>query len=122
MLASYDTERRPVAARAVREASGNLARTLSPGSNPALLEETFEGALTRYEVGRRFSATMLREWYKLGIDLGYVYDPSPICWPGARQEARRAFPGKRLNRSRTVGGRRSDDTIFDSRVAQTSDS
>jgi hypothetical protein len=26
---------------------------------------------------------MLREWYKLGIDLGYVYEKSSICWPDA---------------------------------------
>ena len=80
LLRSYDIERRPVGARAVREASGNLLRTLSPGANPGLLDATFEGARARYEVGRRFSATMLREWYKLGVDLGYVYSDSPICW------------------------------------------
>ena len=85
LLESYELERRPVAWRAVREAGGNLLRTLSPGANPALLEPTFEGALVRYEVGRRLSATMLREWYKNGIDLGYVYDPSPVCWPEAEE-------------------------------------
>lgn len=78
LLDSYEVERRPVAQRAVREASGNLLRTLSPGANPRLLEESYEGALLRYQVGQRFSATMLREWYKLGIDMGYVYSPSPI--------------------------------------------
>ena len=73
LLESYEVERRPVAQRAVREASGNLLRTLSPGANPRLLEQSYEGALLRYSVGARFSATMLREWYKLGIDLGYIY-------------------------------------------------
>jgi 2-polyprenyl-6-methoxyphenol hydroxylase-like FAD-dependent oxidoreductase len=86
LLPSYESERRPVAVRAVREASGNLARTLSPGSNPSLLDETFEGALVRYEVGRRFSATLLREWYKLGVDLGYTYSNSPICWSDGLDE------------------------------------
>ena len=70
-----------MAQRAVREASGNLRRTLSPGANPRLLEDSYEGALLRYNVGQKFSATMLREWYKLGIDLGYVYDDSPIVIP-----------------------------------------
>jgi hypothetical protein len=83
LLASYEAERRPVGRRAAREATGNLARTLSPGPNPALLEPTLEGAKLRYELGRRYSATMLREWYKLGIDLGYVYRESPICVPDA---------------------------------------
>lgn len=81
LLDSYETERRPSGARAVREASGNWKRMLSPGKNPRLLEPSYEGALLRYHVGRRFSASMLREWYKLGIDLGYVYEGSPICWP-----------------------------------------
>jgi 2-polyprenyl-6-methoxyphenol hydroxylase-like FAD-dependent oxidoreductase len=83
LLDSYDAERRPVAWRAVKEASGNLLRTLSPGANPALLDRTMEGARLRYEVGRRFSATMLREWYKLGIDMGYSYADSPLTWPEA---------------------------------------
>lgn len=79
LLDSYDLERRPSATRAVREASGNWRRMMSVGSHPKLLEPGYEGALLRYDVGRRFSATMLREWYKLGIDLGYVYHDSPIC-------------------------------------------
>ena len=78
LLDTYESERKPVAQRAVREASGNLQRTLSPGANPGLLADSYEGALLRYQVGQKFSATMLREWYKLGIDLGYVYDASPV--------------------------------------------
>ncbi|MFA5702852.1 MAG: FAD-dependent monooxygenase [Advenella sp.] len=81
LLDTYDIERRPSGARAVREASGNWRRMMSPGYNPQLLNPDYEGALVRYEVGRRFSATMLREWYKLGIDLGYTYKDSPLCWP-----------------------------------------
>lgn len=81
LLDTYDTERRPVAWRAVREASGNLRRMMSPGAHPNLLEPTYAGALERYELGRRYSATMLREWYKLGIDMGYSYAESPLCWP-----------------------------------------
>jgi hypothetical protein len=78
LLATYETERRPVAQRAVREASGNLLRTLSPKPDAQFLEPTFAGARQRYEIGRRFAATILREWYKLGIDMGYVYADSPI--------------------------------------------
>ncbi len=79
LLPTYDAERRPVAVRTVREATGNLKRTLSPGAQPDLMKPTREGAVLRYNVGRRFAATMLREWYKLGIDLGYCYTDSPIC-------------------------------------------
>lgn len=81
LLDSYDLERRPMGKRAVREATGNWFRMNSTGAHPNLLEPNYEGALLRHEVGRRYSATMLREWYKLGIDLGYVYRDSPICVP-----------------------------------------
>jgi 2-polyprenyl-6-methoxyphenol hydroxylase-like FAD-dependent oxidoreductase len=81
LLASYTEERLPVAARAAREASGNLLRTLSPGKTPNLLDNTWNGALARYETGRRLSASMLREWYKLGIDLGYSYAGSSVVGP-----------------------------------------
>ena len=81
LLASYSTERQPVAARNVAEASGNLRRMLSVGAHPDLLDATPAGAATRAEVGREFSETMRREWFTLGIHLGYRYDGSPICWP-----------------------------------------
>lgn len=81
LLESYSHERQPVAVRAAREASGNLRRTLSPGANPALLDRTFDAGKQRYEVGRCYSASMLREWYKLGIDLGYEYSGSAVIGP-----------------------------------------
>jgi len=81
LLDTYDEERKPMGLRAVREASGNWRRMVSVGRHPKLLEPGYEGALLRYDVGRKFSATMLREWYKNGIDLGYVYAGSSICWP-----------------------------------------
>ena len=81
LMASYDTERRPVGLRNVREASGNLRRMLSPGHNPTLLDRTDAGARTRETVGRDLARAMQREWNTLGIHLGYRYDASPICWP-----------------------------------------
>ncbi|MEE8332957.1 MAG: FAD-dependent monooxygenase, partial [Alphaproteobacteria bacterium] len=81
LLDSYSTERRPVAVRAVTEASGNLGRMLSPGRNQHLLDDTEDGAALRQQVGDRLSQAMLREWNTLGMHLGYRYDPSPICVP-----------------------------------------
>lgn len=81
LLDSYTLERRPVGLRNVTEASGNLQRMLSVGENPALCDDTPDGAETRERVGREFSAVMRREWYTPGIHLGYRYDDSPICWP-----------------------------------------
>jgi 2-polyprenyl-6-methoxyphenol hydroxylase-like FAD-dependent oxidoreductase len=78
---SYTLERRPIAERNVQEASGNLARMLSPQPNPAICDDTEEGARVRERVGREFSQAMRREWFTLGIHLGYRYDDSAICWP-----------------------------------------
>ena len=79
LLASYTAERRPVAERNVREASGNLGRMLSPGPQPGLLDPGPEGAALRARVGRDLATAMLREWRTLGIHLGYFYEGSPIC-------------------------------------------
>jgi 2-polyprenyl-6-methoxyphenol hydroxylase-like FAD-dependent oxidoreductase len=81
LLDSYETERRPVGARNVAEASRNLRRMLAPRHHPALLDDSDEGARTREQVGREFSQAMRHEWYTLGMHLGYRYENSPICWP-----------------------------------------
>lgn len=78
LLNSYQIERRPVAQRALRESSGNLKRMLSVKPEPRLLEKSLDSARIRYQIGQTYEATMLREWYKLGIDLGYIYSPSPV--------------------------------------------
>lgn len=78
LIASYTAERRLVAIRTVREASGNLARMLSPGNNPTLLDRTPEGEALRAQVGGDLAQAMMREWNTLGIHLGYFYDNSPL--------------------------------------------
>jgi 2-polyprenyl-6-methoxyphenol hydroxylase-like FAD-dependent oxidoreductase len=81
LIDSYTSERRPVGARNVSEAGGNLRRMLSVGAHPDLTDDTPQGAATRAKVGREFTETMRREWHTLGIHLGYRYEGSPICWP-----------------------------------------
>jgi 2-polyprenyl-6-methoxyphenol hydroxylase-like FAD-dependent oxidoreductase len=80
LLASYETERRPVGLRNVREATSNLGRMRSPQRHSALLDDTPEGAALRVEIGKEFSEAMRHEWFTLGIHLGFRYDDSPICW------------------------------------------
>jgi 2-polyprenyl-6-methoxyphenol hydroxylase-like FAD-dependent oxidoreductase len=80
LLDAYTSERRPVAQRNALEASANLERMLSPGPQPLLLDPGPEGDAFRLRFGAEFSAIMRREWYTLGIHLGYRYDASPICW------------------------------------------
>ena len=79
LLESYEIERHPVAVRNVNEASGNLARMLSPEDNASFLEDSVEGKAVRKDVGDRFAERMKREWQSLGIHLGYSYQGSPIC-------------------------------------------
>ncbi len=81
LLDSYTSERQPVGARNVAEASGNLRRMLSVGAHPDIAEATPQGAATREKVGREFAEMMRREWFTLGVHLGYRYEGSPICWP-----------------------------------------
>ncbi|HUZ74069.1 MAG TPA: FAD-dependent oxidoreductase [Stellaceae bacterium] len=89
LLPSYAIERRPVAVRNVREASGNLSRMLSPREQnppPEAFAPGPEGERARAEFGRRFAAAMRREWFTLGIHLGYRYEGSPVVVPDGTPE------------------------------------
>jgi 2-polyprenyl-6-methoxyphenol hydroxylase-like FAD-dependent oxidoreductase len=81
LFEAYTRERRPVAVFNARESSANFGRMLSPGPHPELWDPTPEGAATRAAVGTALAEAMRREWYTLGVHLGYRYDDSPICWP-----------------------------------------
>jgi len=81
LLEAYTAERKPVALRNVTEASGNLARMCSPPPTPELWDDTPKGDAARARVGAEFSEAMKREWFTLGIHVGYRYDDSPIVWP-----------------------------------------
>jgi 2-polyprenyl-6-methoxyphenol hydroxylase-like FAD-dependent oxidoreductase len=113
LLDSYTAERQPIGARNVAEASGNLRRMLSVGPHPDLTEDTQQGAATRAKVGREFTEMMRREWFTLGIHLGYRYEGSPICWPDgstappdeARSYVPTARPGHRAPHAWLADGR-----------------
>src|SRR3990172_8775380 len=81
LLASYQTERRPGGVRNGTEATGNLKRMLTPRvQHPAakIFKPGPEGNGARFEFGRNFTQIMRREWFTLGIHLGYSYVGSPI--------------------------------------------
>lgn len=84
LLPSYGFEQKPVAERNVAEATDNLKRMLSPRVN-APSKQVFEdgpGAeQARIEFGNRYTEQMKREWFSIGIHLGYVYEGSPIVVP-----------------------------------------
>jgi 2-polyprenyl-6-methoxyphenol hydroxylase-like FAD-dependent oxidoreductase len=83
LLRSYEEERKPVALRNVKESSGNLMRMLSSREKlpPAeVFQEGPAGDRARKEFGEWYAALMRREWFTLGIHLGYRYDNSPVVW------------------------------------------
>ncbi|WP_374572189.1 FAD-dependent monooxygenase [Phenylobacterium sp.] len=86
LLASYDIERRPVARRAMEEATANLGRMGKASADPDLLAADAAGDRVRRVVGERVAGLMAREWQSIGIHIGYRYDASPICSdePGPR--------------------------------------
>jgi 2-polyprenyl-6-methoxyphenol hydroxylase-like FAD-dependent oxidoreductase len=85
LLDSYEIEQRPVAIRNVNEAGGNLERMLSPRlTTPDPLIFSSDGAAAqraRQEYGDHYTEMMKREWFSIGIHLGYVYEGSPIVVP-----------------------------------------
>ena len=82
LLESYEAEQRPVAIRNVTEAGDNLKRMLSPRilkPDPRVFDaDDPDVEQARKEYGDRYTAMMKREWFSIGIHLGYVYEGSPI--------------------------------------------
>jgi 2-polyprenyl-6-methoxyphenol hydroxylase-like FAD-dependent oxidoreductase len=84
LLESYGIEQRPVAIRNVAEATDNLKRMLSSRvqSPPKEIFEDGPGSdEARIEFGNRYTRAMRREWFSIGIHLGYVYEGSPVIVP-----------------------------------------
>jgi hypothetical protein len=89
LLASYEIERRPVAIRNVREATGNLQRMLKPRDEKppkAVFEPGPDGDAARKTFGDAYTDMMKREWFTIGIHLGYRYEGSPIVVPDGTPE------------------------------------
>jgi len=85
LLATYEAEQYPVAVRNVGESSENLRRMLSPRvlrPDPAVFDtDAPDVDAARREYGQRYTEMMRREWFSIGVHLGYVYEGSPIVVP-----------------------------------------
>ena len=85
LLDTYEAEQQPVAVRNVTEASENLRRMLSPRilkPDPAVFDaDSPDNEAARLEYGQRYTDMMKREWFSVGIHLGYVYEGSAIVVP-----------------------------------------
>lgn len=78
LLDSYATERRPVAVRNVDEAASNYAEDAGLPVPAHLEADTPEGEAARVRLGAIIRERRAKEWNSMGIQLGYVYDPSPL--------------------------------------------
>ncbi|MBR0800425.1 FAD-dependent oxidoreductase [Bradyrhizobium jicamae] len=84
LLHSYGLERRPVAIRNVNEATDNLKRMLAPRlakPGPEIFEPGAKGDAARKAFGDQYNEMMKREWYTVGIHLGFIYEGSPVIIP-----------------------------------------
>jgi len=82
LLDSYDAERRPIGERNVRAATGYFQghRDFERGVE-AIEDATSEGDEIRKRLGEQLLRDIARMFRTIGVQLGYRYDPSPICVP-----------------------------------------
>jgi 2-polyprenyl-6-methoxyphenol hydroxylase-like FAD-dependent oxidoreductase len=82
LLASYDAERRPIGERNVRAATGYFQghRDFERGVE-AIEDATAEADEIRKRLGEQLLRDIARMFRTTGVQLGYRYDPSPICVP-----------------------------------------
>src|SRR6185369_4703796 len=80
LLDSYEIERRPVAARIVKQAAGNFMRDRQRASHPAIAENSPEGERARREMGEAIVASQASVYFTDGTAIGNVYEPSPVAW------------------------------------------
>lgn len=85
LLDSYEQEQLPVAIRNVGEATENLRRMLSPRVaqlDPRMFDAVdAQAEAARRQYGQAYTEMMRREWFSIGVHLGYVYEGSPIVVP-----------------------------------------
>jgi 2-polyprenyl-6-methoxyphenol hydroxylase-like FAD-dependent oxidoreductase len=120
LLATYDTERRPVAISNGREAAGNFDRLAAVMRNvPAAVEAAgLEGERIRKAMGEELNS-QIRTWTAGGVHLGYSYEKSPIVIPDgtpappadARHYTPNARPGGRAPHIWLEPGRSTLDLI-----------
>ena len=86
LLASYESERRPIAVRNTNEAANNRVLDAMIEPDPALEAADEAGRLARERMTHRLFALRLREFNTTGVQLGYRYRASPICVDDASLE------------------------------------
>lgn len=98
LLASYEAERRPIAADTIETAAANMA-TLGPElADPALMGSDADFERVRPAVAAAVQRTKDSEFHSLELVLGYSYAGSPVVSPGGgeRLPHRWLAPGESL--------------------------
>lgn len=75
---SYEAERRPVAARIVKQATDNFMRDRKRPSHPEIAMDTPAGAEARRQMGAAIAESQAKVYLTDGTALGQVYEGSPI--------------------------------------------
>lgn len=81
LIASYEAERRPVAARNIAFSTQNFRAWLDTPAPTAVCDNSAEGARVRRMLGAHLRESTRVEWESLGLQIGYRYEGSPICVP-----------------------------------------
>ncbi|HEY6407562.1 MAG TPA: FAD-dependent monooxygenase [Ktedonobacteraceae bacterium] len=103
LLASYEAERRAVAARTIQEAAANMSILAPELTNQEMTTPGAGGAQARHAASQVIRVAKDREFHSLGLVLGYQYDASPVIvddgtppLPEGQAYAPTARPGARL--------------------------
>jgi 2-polyprenyl-6-methoxyphenol hydroxylase-like FAD-dependent oxidoreductase len=80
LLGSYDSERRPIGLRNVRMATEfHLAHGAFTSDIAAIEDASAAGEALRRQLGESLTKNVGRMFRTAGLQLGYRYEPSPIC-------------------------------------------
>jgi len=80
LLDSYECERRPIAARNVRQSTENYLRGLQIKIDPEIADDSAAGAQARSTLGEHIRKIQGRTFTTDGTALGYIYAGSPIVY------------------------------------------
>lgn len=121
LLASYEAERRPVAARNLSFSTTNYKAWRDVPDTSAILDDTPQGDCLRKAVGARMRAATRVEWESLGLQIGHRYEGSSIIVPDGSPEPPDDFrhyqptarPGSRAPHAWLADGRSTLDLFGD---------
>lgn len=79
LLDAYEAERRPIALRNAAFSTHNFKTWQTPEDSSNINADGPEAETLRRRIGAKLKHNTKSDWQSWGIQLGYRYDPSPIC-------------------------------------------